>query len=197
MALRESLAIVDRPPSGAICEEETMKSAWRCPSRSLRGLLLGVSLRPSARRPSRSRGWSGTLGAAAIAIGLAGCGSGWSPANDEPPAEFAITGAVVVANGDAALIQGTGFIPPGSTCPSSDACFGPPVFGQLGAHELRWSNAATGGGGSILLLWICNCGGQKTFWETSVPIAPGPNAITVTMKAESRAEQDTIDLSGP
>lgn len=197
MALRESLAIVDRPQSGAICEEETMKNAWRCPRRSLRGLLLGVSLRPSARRHSRSRGWSATLGAVALATALAGCGSGWTP---EPPAEFAITWALVNANGDGALVQGNGFLPPGSACPAAGASceiFGPPVFGVLGPYELRWSNAATGGSGSIHLTWICNCRSQQTVWVTGVPIAPGPNAITVTMTAESRAEQDTINLTGP
>ena len=147
------------------------------------------------RQLPRARRWLAALGAAALLSGLAGCGSGWSPVGVDPPAEFAITGAIVDVQGDSALIQGTGFIPPGSVCPSAD-CFGPPVFGQLGPHELRWSNAGTGGSSSILMRWICNCGSQATLWEASVRIEPGPNAITVAMTAGSRTEQDTVTLTG-
>jgi hypothetical protein len=137
-------------------------------------------------------------GAAALALGislslLSSCGGGGA---DSGPA-YALT----IDGGDAqatstsdAFLAGEGFLPPGSSCPDT-GCSGllpPPVFGVLGSYELYWQNAATGGSGPIALRWICNCGGGAPSWMTTVPVQPGANGITVTMKAGGDSQQASV-----
>jgi hypothetical protein len=94
------------------------------------------------------------------------------------------------------LLTGSGFLPPGSTCPGG--CSGtlpPPVFGDLGAYTLTWTNAATGGSGSMHLAWVCNCGGSAPYWLQTVPLAVGENVITVTQTAGVLRQQATATVT--
>lgn len=91
------------------------------------------------------------------------------------------------------LLTGEGFLPPGSTCRGD--CSGlmpPPVFGELGPYELWWRNAATGVSGPIALRWQCNCGGGAPFWLVSIPVQPGPNPITVSMRAGGYEQKASV-----
>lgn len=122
-----------------------------------------------------------------------GCGGG---GDDGPSYALEIDGPVQVDTGTAsALLSGTGFLPPGSSCPGG--CSGtlpPPVFGDLGAYTLTWANAATGGSGAMRLAWVCNCGGSAPYWLQSVPLAMGENLITVTQTAGALRQQATVTV---
>ena len=125
-------------------------------------------------------------------VALPGCGGG----DAAPPPTYAlrIDGADAVSTTqDFIVLAGEGFLPAGSTCPGG--CEGPlppPVFGNLGAYTMTWSNAANGQSGPILLRWICNCGGAAPFWTATVPLAPGANRITVTETDRDRTQQATV-----
>lgn len=135
---------------------------------------------------------------AALALVLlpaaSGCGGG---GDDGPSYTLAIDGPVAVETGAASvLLSGSGFLPPGSTCPGG--CSGtlpPPVFGELGAYTLTWANAATGGSGTMQLAWVCNCGGSAPYWLQTVPLAAGENLITVTQAAGSQRQQDRVTVT--
>lgn len=124
-----------------------------------------------------------------------GCGGGGG--DDGPAYALAIDGpAQVDATTASALLTGTGFLPPGSTC--TGGCSGtlpPPVFGDLGAYTLTWANAATGGSGTMQLAWVCNCGGSAPYWLQSVPLAMGENVIAVTQIAGSLRQQATVTVT--
>jgi hypothetical protein len=134
------------------------------------------------------------LSAALVLSGaLVGCGSGGAgdvySLRIEPPQSLTTTQTSM-------LLHGEGFVPAGSTCPGG--CKGllpPPVFGDLGPHTMAWSNAATGEGGPIWLRWICNCGGSAPLWMVSVPLAPGPNPITVTETDRWQSQQASITIT--
>lgn len=139
-------------------------------------------------------GAAALLAAAALAgLPLGGCGGG---GDDTPSYALAIDGPAARDTTQATvLLTGDAFLPPGSTCPGG--CSGPlpaPVYGQLGPHTLRWSNAATGESGDIGATWVCNCGGSPPSWMTLVPLAPGANTITVTMSAGGRTEQASVTV---
>ena len=94
------------------------------------------------------------------------------------------------------MLTGTGFLPPGSTCPGD--CTGllpPPVFGQLGPHALGWRNETTGQTQILGLVWICNCGGSAPYWIASVPLASGANRITFTMTASGYEQAVTVTVT--
>lgn len=124
-----------------------------------------------------------------------GCGGGGG--DDGPAYALTIDGPAQVDTSTASvLITGTGFLPPGSTCPGG--CSGPlppPVFGDLGAYTLSWANAATGGSGTMRLAWVCNCGGSAPYWLEPVPLAVGENLITVTQTAGALRQQDTVTVT--
>lgn len=124
-----------------------------------------------------------------------GCGGGGG--DDGPAYALMIDGPAQVDTSTASvLITGTGFLPPGSTCPGG--CSGtlpPPVFGDLGAYTLSWANAATGGSGTMPLAWVCNCGGSAPYWLEPVPLAVGENLITVTQTAGALRQQDTVTVT--
>lgn len=122
-----------------------------------------------------------------------GCGGG---GDDGPSYALEIDGPAQVDTGTtSALLTGTGFLPPGSSCPGG--CSGtlpPPVFGDLGAYTLTWANAATGGSGTMHLAWVCNCGGSAPYWLQPVPLAMGENLITVTQSAGALRQQATVTV---
>ena len=130
--------------------------------------------------------------AIAVCALLAGCGGGGGDAyalRIDPPASLTTTQNFV-------FLRGEGFLPAGSRC--SGGCEGllpPPVFGDLGPHTLRWSNADSGGSGVLNLIWICNCGGSAPSWLANVPLVAGPNRITVTETDTQQTQQATITIT--
>jgi len=124
-----------------------------------------------------------------------GCGGGGG--DDEPSYALRIDGpAQRTATADSVVLVGDGFLPPGSTC--SAGCSGllpAPVFGQLGAYQLVWTNAATADSGSAHLSWVCNCGGAAPYWIQAVPLAPGDNAITFTETAGNLRQEATVTVT--
>ncbi|MGE5336870.1 MAG: hypothetical protein ACM3PU_03520 [Gemmatimonadota bacterium] len=139
---------------------------------------------------------AGTLLAASAQFLAAGCSvsvvendtSGYSLRIDAP--------AAVSTTQEFIILTGYGFLPAGSTCPGG--CVGPlppPVFGTLGPYTFTWSNEATGRGGSIVLTWVCNCGGNEPTWMTNVPVAQGVNRITVTLSDRDRTQQAVVAVS--
>lgn len=123
-----------------------------------------------------------------------GCGGG---GDDTPSYALSIDGPAQRDSSAASIVLGgTGFLPPGSTCPGGcDGLLPPPVFGQLGPYTLSWANSATGGSGTMQLAWVCNCGGSAPYWLQSVPLALGENRVTVTQTAGSRREQAVVTVT--
>lgn len=121
---------------------------------------------------------------------LVACGG-----NDDPPVELTIGGhPLVVAN--SVILSGRSFVPAGSSCPRWDNPF-VPIFGTLGPHEFRYVNAATGRSGSFSEgLWVCNSDdGRSMQWDSNpISLAPGDNAITVTMTDGARTSSATITV---
>jgi hypothetical protein len=125
---------------------------------------------------------------------VAGCGGDGA---SEPAYALSIDGEAERSTLQAeVLLTGTGFLPPGSTCPSG--CTGlmpPPVFGTLGPHSIEWHNEATGQRRAINLIWSCNCGGSAPSWMAQVTVAPGPNPIKVTMTAPGIEQAATVRVT--
>ncbi len=86
-------------------------------------------------------------------------------------------------------------MPPGTGCPNPNDFI---RIGTLGAHEISYSNSATGVtvGPVFDALWVCNAEGGRVMHWLSNPItpAPGDNLITVTMTAGTRTSAATITL---
>jgi hypothetical protein len=125
---------------------------------------------------------------------LAGCGGGgphepqYALTIDEPPS---LTTALFEVT-----LTGDGFLPPESTCDGD--CIGllpAPVFGQLGPYTLGWRNDANGDSGTLVLRWICNCGGNAPHWIGSMPLVPGANRITVTMTAGGYTQSASVTIT--
>lgn len=97
---------------------------------------------------------------------------------------------------DSIFLSGEGFLPAGSRCPGTcEGLLPPPVFGDLGAYTLAWSNAATGQSNRMLLRWQCNCGGSAPYWMTDVPLAPGANLITIVETDATGSQQAAITIT--
>ncbi|MFN0183014.1 MAG: hypothetical protein ACKVQR_04260 [Aquabacterium sp.] len=128
------------------------------------------------------------LSALLVAWALAACGGG-----DDDPVPLQIDGApqriVMIAN---VVLQGTSFVPDGSTCPRSNEFV---VIGALGPHTITYRSAATGVEGPVFdMVWVCNSGDGRVMSWVSNPISliPGDNRITVTMTAPGRSSAAEI-----
>ncbi len=139
---------------------------------------------------------AGTLLAAGAQFIAAGCSvsvvendtSGYSLRIDAP--------AAATTTQEFIILTGYGFLPAGSTCPGGcEGLLPPPVFGKLGPHTFTWSNESTGQSGSIVLTWVCNCGGNEPTWMTNVPVAQGVNRITVRLSDRDRTQQAAIAVT--
>lgn len=133
------------------------------------------------------------LAAIVVATALAACGGGGDgeayALRIDPPQSLTTTQTFIFLVGD-------GFLPAGSTCRGGcEGLLPPPVFGDLGQHSLRWSNADSGGGGALNLTWLCNCGGSTPRWMVNVPLVPGPNHITVTETDSQQTQQASITIT--
>jgi hypothetical protein len=130
----------------------------------------------------------------AVGMLLPGCGG---DGTDDPEYSLSVDGPHETSTSQAeAVLTGTGFLPPGSTCTGS--CSGllpPPVFGQLGPYTLIWRNEATAQTQALTLRWICNCGGGAPTWIAQVPVVQGVNRITFTMSASGHEQAVTVTVT--
>lgn len=138
------------------------------------------------------------LRGAALLLALLPAASGCGGGGDDDATTYALSidePAALDTTAASMVLTGNGFLPPGSTCPGGcEGLLPPPVYGRLGAYTLTWTNAATGGSGTMQLAWVCNCGGSAPYWLQSVPLAVGANRITVTQTAGSRNEQAEVTI---
>lgn len=136
--------------------------------------------------------WLGRAMAWLALVAVAACAGG---GDDDRGGALRITDVVVLQDTQSVLLQGDGFLPPGSSCPGRCEWLGPPVFGQLGTYTLRWENTTSATSGEIGLRWICNCGGSAPFWSTLVPLVPGENRIVVTERAGATQQRAEVSVT--
>ena len=126
-----------------------------------------------------------------LAIVASGCGGEDAP----PPVELSIEPPTQVVNNQVVL-KGSSFVPQGSTCPQTADFI---RIGSLGPHAITYTNATTGTSGSASDdLWVCNSeDGRKMHWTSSpITLAPGDNAITVTMTTSGRTASASVVVRG-
>jgi len=127
---------------------------------------------------------------------LLACGGGGDGATGTSYALLIYPPESLTTTKDYISLSGEGFLPAGSRC--SGWCEGllpPPVFGELGAYTLAWTNAASSQSGRILLRWQCNCGGSAPSWMTDVPLVSGANLITIVETDATGSQQASVTVT--
>lgn len=151
-------------------------------------------------RVSAARMTACALGVAGF---LAGCGGG----GDAPPEGWlAFNGGSVRVTADATTsVTGTAFLPAGASCYYYSGPFAPPgcVCDIADNVRLDWSNAATGGSGSVGAAYMtlmptgtsCRLSDQLYWRVLDIPLATGANAIRFTLSDGSRNGSATLSVT--
>ena len=122
---------------------------------------------------------------------LAACGGG-----SQAPTELSIDGPESQTTSSSIItLNGSTFIPSGSSCPASNDFV---VIGAFGPHSIAWSNDKTGQSGVERLgIWVCNSEHEKerAGWTIYfIRLDPGTNHITVTMTDSVRSSTDSVTV---
>lgn len=139
-------------------------------------------------RPGRAGGPWGWMPVWLLGLALAGCGGGGDASG------LVLTmPADLVTTLDRVTIGGTVSLPAGSERAGGTPTM-PIVTCQLGTHTMQWSNAANGSSGRAVVAW--DCPKDIASWTAiGIPLAPGPNAVTVSISDASQRAQGTVTIT--